>query len=267
MNPTRWSVALGWIALVLAAGCAGAPSSPRIPREAAGPRPGAGTQGSSGWSWEHPVLLAEAGPPAEAPAAEPEDGEEPEPRAVADAAVEGGPSLIYQAQVNLAAHEVRERMARVIEIAEQQGGFLAAQDDTSVVIRVPRRRFRQALEQVVTQGDLLRRQISAEDVSDEERDLRIRLQSAVEMRDRLADLLERAETVPESLTIEQELERITVTIEQHRGQLRVMQDRVAFSTITVRFQPVRQDQEVPRERFSLPFPWLNDLGLQNLMRL
>jgi hypothetical protein len=109
--------------------------------------------------------------------------------------------------------------------------------------------------------------VSALDVSDEVRDVRIRLRNAVEMRDRLAELLARAETVPDSLTIERELERLTQTIEQLRGVLRGLEDRITYSTITVRFQPIRVDQQVPRERFRLPFPWLDELGLVNLLRL
>lgn len=186
-------------------------------------------------------------------------------QAVADAP--GGPLLIYEAQLNLAVHEVRERIDQVVEVADEVGGFLQAQDDTSVIIRVPARRFREALGQVEALGDVLSRQVSAQDVSDQVRDVRIRLRNAIQMRDRLAELLERAQTVPDSLTIERELERLTQSIELLRGQLRALEDRVAYSTITVRFQAVRVDQEVVRERFRLPFPWLDELGLVNLLRL
>ena len=178
-----------------------------------------------------------------------------------------GPLLIYTAELNLAVHEVREHMNEVIAVADDVGGFLASQDQAVVVIRVPASRFRETLNRIEALGDVLNRQIAAQDVSDQVRDIRIRLRNAIQMRDRLAELLERAETVPESLTIERELERLTESIELLRGQLRVLEDRVAYSTITVRFQPIRQDREVPRERFRLPFPWLNDLGLHRLMRL
>ena len=206
-----------------------------------------------------------AGPrPAEATPAE--GGEGGEPAQVADAG-SGGPLLIYEATLNLAVHEVREKMADVIEIADDVGGFLQRQDDTTVIIRVPARRFRETLERVEGVGDVLSRRVSAQDVSERFRDIRIRLRNAVEMRDRMAELLQRADTVPDSLTIQRELERLTQEIELYRGQLRALEDRIAFSTITVLFQPIRVDAEVPRERFRLPFPWLDRLGLPHLMEL
>ncbi len=187
-------------------------------------------------------------------------------QAVRDAGT-SGPLLIYEAELNLAVHEVRERIDQVVEITDDVGGFLQSQDDTSVVIRVPATRFREALSRVEALGDVLGRRVSAQDVSDQVRDTRIRLRNAIQMRDRLAELLERAETVPDSLTIERELERLTQTIELLRGQLRSLEDRIAYSTITVRFEAVREDLQVPHERFSLPFPWLNELGLVHLLRL
>lgn len=199
--------------------------------------------------------------------AEAETGQpEPDQQQAADAGT-SGPLLIYEARLNLAVHEVRERMAQVIEVADNMGGFLARQDDTAVIIRVPAARFREALTSIEELGDLLSRQVRAQDVSEQFRDIRIRLQNALQMRDQMAGLLERAGNVAESLAIQRELERLTETIELLRGQLRSLQDRIAFSTITVSFQPVQTEAQVPRERFRLPFPWLYDLGLQSLMGL
>jgi hypothetical protein len=178
-----------------------------------------------------------------------------------------GPLLIYEAELHLAVHEVREKIDRVIAIADELGGYLQRQDEHVVIIRVPAARFREALGQVEEVGDVLSRRISAQDVTEQFRDTRIRLQNALQMRDRMAELLERADTVPDSLTIQRELERLTETIELLRGQLRALEDRISFSTITVRFQPVRDDPEVPRERFRLPFPWLDRLGLPHLLEL
>lgn len=214
-------------------------------------------------------LIAEATPEENStpPAAQAgSDADPPDEQAVSDTPG-SGPLLIYTADLNLAVHEVREKIDAAIAISDEVGGFLQAQNDTSVIIRVPAARFRDALSRVEALGDVLHRRVAAQDVSEQVRDIRIRLQNAVQMRDRLAELLERAETVPESLTIERELERLTQTIEQLRGQLRSFDDQIAYSTITIRFAAIRVDSEVPRERFRLPFPWLNELGLVNLLRL
>jgi hypothetical protein len=184
-----------------------------------------------------------------------------------DSQTRQAPLLIYQADLRLAVRDVQEKIDEVLDYTHEIGGYVLRQDDTSVVVRVPARRFRESLERIESLGDVLARNVSAQDVSDQVRDVQIRLRNAIQMRDRLAELLARAQTVPESLTIERELERLTEMIELMRGQLAALQERIAFSTVTVQFQPIRDDAEVPRERFRLPFPWLDRIGLPNLMNL
>jgi len=178
-----------------------------------------------------------------------------------------GRLLIYEAQLNLAVRDVVAKVDEVVEISNDVGGFVLNQDNNSVVIRVPVGRFREVLGRIEAIGDVLNRRVTAQDVSEQMRDMRIRLRNAVQMRERFAVLLARAQTVPESLAIEREIERLTETIELIRGQLADLQGRISFSTITVQFQPIREESQVPRERFRLPFPWLEQLGLPNLMRL
>ncbi|MCC7537685.1 MAG: DUF4349 domain-containing protein, partial [Deltaproteobacteria bacterium] len=80
--------------------------------------------------------------------------------------------------------------------------------------------------------------------------------------------LERAGNVQDSLVVERELERITTSIEQMRGRLRFLSDRIAFSTITLRFQGRPTESLGPASsQFRLPFPWLDQLGLSNLLDL
>jgi hypothetical protein len=216
-------------------------------------------------------LYAAAPPPSQPPAGNttvtprPQDQSE-QPQRVVDTPTQG-PLLIYEATLDLAVHEVRERIDAVAGLTVEIGGFVLSQDDTSIVIRVPAGRFAEVLERIEALGDVLRRSVLAEDVSDQVRDLRIRLRNAIQMRDRLLVLLEQAQTVPESLVIEHELQRLNETIALIRGQLEDFQERISFSTITVRFQPVRVESEVPRERFRLPFAWLDRVGLQVLMSL
>lgn len=269
-------VVLALLLVCVGAGCGSATTLAPPAETIASPRPVEAFElsiAADRSSAEIPVLFAEAAktapqaPQPRAAAAE-EAGQSPEAatRAVPDAPGTGT-FLIYEAQVNLAVHEVRDRMEKVVSIADESEGFLQSQDDTTVIIRVPATRFREALTKIEALGDVLHRRVSAQDVSDQLRDVRIRLRNAIEMRDRLAELLSRAQTVPDSLTIEQELDRLTQQIEQMRGQLQSLEDRVAFSTITVQFQAVQENQEVPRELFRLPFPWLEELGLVNLLRL
>lgn len=177
-----------------------------------------------------------------------------------------GPLLIYQAILHLAVYQVQDNQRAVVAIAREMDGFLAQQSDTIIVIRVPARKFQEALGRIEALGDVLHRNIQATDVSEEFRDTTIRLRNLEQVRDRLAALLAQARTVEESLQIERELERLTTEIESMKGRLRFLEDRIAFSTITVNFSP-REQETLQGELFNLPFDFLYNMGLRTLLNL
>jgi len=128
----------------------------------------------------------------------------------------------------------------------------------------PRARFDEALGSVEKHGDVLHRDVTAEDVTDEYADLDVRLKNARAMRDRLQQLLQNA-AVKEAIDIEKELGRVTEDIERMEGKLKLLSDQIAFSTITVTFQPI--DQNPVHDLARLPLPWLKDLGLAELLNV
>lgn len=194
----------------------------------------------------------------------PQNPQQLNPQTATDVA--SGPLLIYEAILNLAVYQVEENQRAVLTVAQEVGGYLARQDDSTVIIRVPADKFRDALARIEALGDVLHRNVQALDVSEEFRDVQIRLRNAEQVRDRLAQLLEQARNVEESLRIEHELERLTGEIESMKGRLRFLQDRIAFSTITVNFSP-KEEENLEGEIFHLPFDWLYNLGLRTLLNL
>lgn len=177
-----------------------------------------------------------------------------------------GPMLIYTAEVTMASYEVAAQIDKIEALSRELGGFLARRDDTTIQVRVPVERFDEAMKRVLGMGDVLRRNVSVQDVTEEYRDLDIQMKNARAMRDRLAELLQKATKVEDSLLIERELGRVTRELERLEGRLKYLRDRAAFSTITVVFQP-RAVERVGSEDFRLPVPWLYDLSLSRLMNL
>jgi hypothetical protein len=172
--------------------------------------------------------------------------------------------VIYTAKFTMAVYQVDQGLGAVEKIANDNGGYLGTKKDREITVRIPRGRFEMTLAAIDKLGDVLHRDIQAEDVTDEHVDLEIRVKNARAMQRRLSDLLTKAD-VKNALEIEKELHRVTEELERLEGKLKVLKDRVAFSTITVAFEPRGATLTASRPR--LPFPWLGNLNLPNLLSL
>jgi hypothetical protein len=175
------------------------------------------------------------------------------------------PLLIYSATLTMAVFGTDQALEAVEKLAKDKRGYLVRRSDQSITIRVPASVFEETLNGVGKLGDELHRDVSARDVTEEYSDLEIRLRNAEVVRARLEALLARSNNVEEALAVERELERVTRTIEQIKGRLKLLGELVAFSTITVNFRPHAVDRVNPD--VPLPFDWLRQLGLPTLLSL
>jgi len=172
--------------------------------------------------------------------------------------------LAYSADFTLAVFQVDKSLASVETLARDLGGYLAQRGDAQITVRVPRPRFDEAIARLEKLGDITHRNVSAEDVTDEYVDLELRLKNARAMRDQLAALLKGA-IVKDAVEIEKELAKVTEVIEQIEGRLKVMRDKVGYSSITVSFQA--NAPSPVRTTAILPFTWLDTMGLEPLLNV
>ncbi len=202
--------------------------------------------------------------PSDSPAPPPPPPPHAGPRAGGNEPPHDTSMLIYTARVTMAVYQVDQGLAAVEKIAKDMGGYLSLKRDREITIRIPRNRFEPTLAAVDKIGDVLHRDIQAQDVTDEFVDTEIRIKNARAMQVRLKALLEKA-PVKEALEIEKEMRRVTDEIELLEGKLKLLKDKIAYSTITVAFEP--RGSTIQSTRIRLPFPWLGALGLPSLLRL
>ncbi|MFO0679642.1 MAG: DUF4349 domain-containing protein [Polyangiaceae bacterium] len=176
-----------------------------------------------------------------------------------------GSMIVYTANVTLAVYQVQAGLEAVEARTRDLGGYLARKTDTSVTVRIPRDRFRDALAAVEKIGDVVHRQIDAEDVSSEYVDLEARARNARVTRDRLEELLKKA-AVKEAIEIQRELAKVTEELERLEGQMKLLRSKFAYATLTVSFS-ARAVTGPARTQIQLPFPWLSELGLGRLLDL
>jgi hypothetical protein len=130
------------------------------------------------------------------------------------------------------------KLARVVAIAHANGGFvLSSQTEGStngtLTIRVPAAHFDDAIGQVGQLGDVESSSVTGKDVTNEFIDYQAHLQNLVGRRTVLRSLLARTTTIGESLTVENQLQDVQLQIDQIQGLLRVLNNQVAESTLTV----------------------------------
>lgn len=184
--------------------------------------------------------------------------------------------LIYTAQLGLTVEHAASTSAidRVVAATLELGGYLSHRNDHQVVVRVPSEKFHESMHAFEQVGEVGRRQVQVQDVSEEYHDLEVRIASLVALHERMRALLERTSNLEEVLRIETELGRLAREIDTARGRLRFLGSQVAWSTITVdvserpaeQAEPVAVEPAQPRA-IRLPIDWLNETGLDGLMNL
>ena len=108
----------------------------------------------------------------------------------------------------------------------------------SITIGIPVDQFERAMRRLRSLAlRVIDEAASGQDVTDEYVDLQSRLGNLQATRDRIREFLDQADSVEESLRINEELTVVEEEIEQVEGRMNYLFDRAAYSTITVQVKP------------------------------
>lgn len=157
--------------------------------------------------------------------------------------------IIYNATLDLIVADLEDVAAGVEELARKHDGFLAKSSiDTargrprsgSWTIRVPVTRYNEFLSAAGALGELERRTEDSREVTAEFYDLDTRIRNKrVEEERLLKHLADSTGKLEDILAVEKELSRVRTEMEQMQGQLRVLQDLTALSTVTLNAREIQ----------------------------
>jgi hypothetical protein len=189
--------------------------------------------------------------------------------------------IVYTGRLEMLVDEDKESAAldAVVDAAESLGGHLDGRTNTTVVVKVPSARFREGMTKLEALGEVVDRNVTAEDVTEEFHDAEVRLENLRATRARLQEFLNRAANVQDALTVEHELERVAEEMDVLEGKVAFMKDRATWSQITVAVQPrpktvpIAKPEQVPPppppppKLVELPVDWIDQIGIDRLLQL
>jgi hypothetical protein len=150
-------------------------------------------------------------------------------------------------------------------IAGDLGGFVLTSstqngDSGTLTIRIPAKRFDQAVDEISKLGKVESSKIEGQDVTAEYVDIAARLKILRARRASLLGFLDQATTLNASLQLSDRLDQVQVEIERIQGRQRFLDNQVAESTLTVAMReknvPVEQAPPSPQPQETIDNPSL-----------
>lgn len=176
---------------------------------------------------------------------------------VASSSVVGNRALVRTGTVTLEVEDFDAARADVASLARKQGGFVAGSSETQhargnrtwttgeIVVRVPSESFAATFESTKEEGEVVSSESGVRDVTDRLVDLRARLSNLRSQRERLRALYERANDTEDVLRVGKRLSNVQERIERLEAERRTLEERVAYSTVTVVLREPRPGTPTP----------------------
>lgn len=164
---------------------------------------------------------------------------------------QGARKMIYTATMALETRQFDTTLTTLQDVMAKYGGYVQRDQvsgvpegsygsarSASYTMRFPITNYADAVGDLAKMGNLLNRNESVEDISRQYVDTDARNKALTLQRDRLYELLTKADKMENIIVLENEITRLTTEIEQMTAQLHLWDDQVAYSTVTVNIQEI-----------------------------
>jgi hypothetical protein len=146
--------------------------------------------------------------------------------------------------------------------ARAHGGWFQARDPESVSLRLPVDQAEDLLTFAATQGKVLDRSFSRQDLSQELTDLRGRLEARQSVLKEYDSVLSHA-TSQSIVSVQSAILQVIGQMEAYQGRIKLLEDQGNYARVDISFQFL--DRSAPARDGSSSFRWLNTLNVQDVM--
>ena len=162
-------------------------------------------------------------------------------------------SIIYTGWLSLETENIDLTINKIKQVIFNSDGYV---DNISVdksekfeygyiTVRVPQDQFSNVVQSIENLGELKNKNISNNDVTDQLFDLQIRIDNSKATEARFLQILDKAVNISDILQIEQELNRIRTDIEILEGHINNLNNRIAYSSLTIYVSKTIDDPLLP----------------------
>jgi len=162
-------------------------------------------------------------------------------------------SIIYTGWMSLETDDIDLTINKIKQVISSSNGYV---DNISVdksekfeygyiTVRIPQDQFSNVVQSIENLGELKNKNINNTDVTDQLFDLKIRIENAKATEARFIQILDKAVNISDILQIEQELNRIRTDIEILEGHINNLNNRVAYSSLTINVSKTIDDPLLP----------------------
>lgn len=150
----------------------------------------------------------------------------------------------------------------VIQKVRELGGYFSSLSNQEVSVKVPSDNLTEYLRFVENQGEVARQQYFANDIRAELEAQKTSLKSKESVFEQYISVLNESK-VDKLIYVEQEVAKLVQEIEYSKGKLRLLQHKIDFAQVSIRFQ--FRDRSAPVASKDSSFPWLNNVGITRLL--
>lgn len=137
-------------------------------------------------------------------------------------------------------------------VAQKYGGFVVSSSvwgekskSGNLLLRVPSKTYESAMADLSGLGTIDSQSSGSQEVTDQFIDLNARLRTWQAQQNVLLRLMDGANSISETMTVQRELQQVQFQIEQIKGQLRVLRDQTAYATIALELHEPGAVKPVP----------------------